>query len=138
MRFPSLARHVRPAAAPDAASLPHALRTIAVREVPASFYLVVQLATPLAAWTWGIGLHRFTGWLVAASAFGAWALCEQRLAREDFWHLQGFDSARWLVAALRATRFVAGFAAGALVVALASEAFIQLLSRVTGLAGIAG
>jgi hypothetical protein len=122
----------------DRLSLPYALRALAVREVPASFYLLVQLALPLAVQSWSAGLVRVTGGLVGLSAFGIWALCEQRLEREEQWRAQGFASGRWTSALLRAARFAAGLTAGLLAVCLASELFISVLSRISGRAGIAG
>jgi hypothetical protein len=75
--------------------------------------------------------------LLVASAFGIWALCQQREDR-DAWaidtHTLEAPRSRWVGLARR----LAGFTAGALATGLAVEAVVRLLSLVFKCPGCAG
>lgn len=131
-------RSVPESRALESGTLGAALRATANRLLPARFAQVLQAAFPLAlqAWTWG--WHRTAGWLVVLGTFGLWALCEGRLARATDWSAAGFESSRWERVTLEGARRLAAVAAALLALLLVSEAFLQLMWRVSGCAGCAG
>jgi len=59
------------------------LRSVANAHLPARFYQLLQFALPLAVQFWMWGWRRSAALMLAVSAFGMWALCEQRLDSVD-------------------------------------------------------
>lgn len=121
----------------DDPTLANLLRSFAFGHFPTRFYQLLQLALPLAAQAWFIGFPRVAGWLLVLSAFGIWALCEQRVERDalavDVYHVDARPSTL-----ARLARRVAGFSAGILAGGLAFEAFVRVLSVVFKCPGCAG
>ena len=121
----------------DEPTLANLLRASAFGHLPARFYQLLQLALPLSAQAWFAGFPRTAGWLLVASGFGIWALCEQRLERDalaiDVYDV-GTRRSKWVGVARR----VVGFAAGALAGGLLVEAFIRILGVVFKCPGCAG
>jgi hypothetical protein len=121
----------------DEPTLANLLRASAFGHLPARFYQLLQFALPLAGQMWFAGFPRIAGWLVVLSAFGIWALCQQREER-DAWAIDTN-----VIPARRSTwvgvaRRLAGFPAGALAGGLVVEAVIHLLSIVFKCPGCAG
>jgi hypothetical protein len=114
----------------DEPTLITGLRAVAHAELPARFYLVLQLSLPWIYQFWIWGCPRLAAWMLAVSAFGAWALCEQR--REDT--TVATRARAWLAGARRFSGALAALTAGA----LATDAFIKLLGVVFSCGGCAG
>lgn len=123
--------------ADDEPTLPNLLRSFAFGHFPTRFYQMLQLALPLAAQAWLVGLPRVAGWLAVLSAFGVWALSAQRLERDSL-AVDLYDVAARPSRVARIARRVAGFTAGALAGGLAIEAVVKLLSVVFKCPGCAG
>jgi hypothetical protein len=101
------------------------LRDVARAELPARFYQLLQLALPLAVQAWIAGWPRIAGWLVVISAYGIWALCEQRIEEDSEPEVgEPRPSPMWV----RALRKWAGAIAVLMAAALVLEGFLHLLS----------
>ena len=124
--------------APGESTLGELLRRTAYAQLPATFYWLLQLCVPLAFQLWVWGWHRAAGWLAVASAFGVWALAQQRLeghAEADDAHLAATSSLRqvWRVA-----RGLAGVGGSLITLVLLLEGFSQLMAIVFKCPGCAG
>lgn len=118
-------------------TLPELLKRVAYAEVPARFYVVLQVCVPFAVQFWTWGWHRTAGWLGVASVFGVWALAQQRIigyADDGATHPPAF-SRRRLWRFIRDTAAAAG-SIGALLLAL--EAFVQVMAGVFKCPGCSG
>jgi hypothetical protein len=93
---------------------------------------------PLAFQLWSWGWHRTAGWLAVASAFGVWALAQQRLeghAEADDAQLSATSPLRQ---AWRVARRVAAVGGSLITLALLLEGFTQLMAIVFKCPGCAG
>jgi hypothetical protein len=115
-----------------------ALRSLASAQLPMRFYQGLQLAAPAAAQFWVWGWRRSAAWMVTASAFGIWALCQQSLRRRDEWAPVVGAGAPWRRVSLVVMRRVAGLTAGLLAGGLLAERFIHVMSFVFRCPGCAG
>ena len=106
------------------------LRSVAYHRLPAQFYQLLQLAIPFAVQLWVWGWKRSAGWMVVASLFGIWALCEQRV------DATGEQSSRAVWP--RIGRRLAGGGAALMAGGLALEGFVQLTRVLFGCLGCAG
>src|SRR5262245_56933103 len=125
---------------PTAASeltLPELLKRVAYAEVPARFYIVLQVCVPFAVQFWAWGWHRTAGWLGVASEFGVWALAQQRIiGYSDDGAIQPPASP-----GRRLWRFIRGAAAAAATIGtviLSLEADLQIMQGVFKCPGCAG
>jgi hypothetical protein len=69
----------------DEPTLANVLRSVAYAHLPTRFYQLLQFGIPLGYQAWLWGWPRLAGWMAVLSAFGIWALCEQRLDQERRW-----------------------------------------------------
>jgi hypothetical protein len=126
---------VRPAAS-DEQTLPAALRGLSLTQWPSRFYLVLQLAIPSAIqfslWGW----WRASAAMVVLSAFGVWALCEQRLDQSVAGETQMANPSPGRP--LRMLHSVSGMIAGLTGAALMIDLVIRFLSIVFKCPGCAG
>lgn len=111
-------------------TLANTLRAVADAEMPARFYQVLQLALPSAYQLWGFGWHRSATLMVAVSAFGVWALCEQQRTSLE----NGARTARMV----GGVRRLAGAIATLTLCGLALETFLRLMGIVFRCPGCAG
>jgi hypothetical protein len=121
---------------PDDGTLPAALRALSLTQLPARFYLVLQLAVPMAFQFWSWGWRRAAASMVLVSAFGVWALCVQRLDQSS-----GSDAAMSNPAPGRGFRLLhraAGVVAGLTGAGLVVDGIIRFLSIVFKCPGCAG
>lgn len=118
----------------DEATLPAALHSLALAQLPSRFYLGLQLALPAAVQFWAWGWPRTAGWMVVASAFGIWALGEQALDQGGD-EMMGNGKPGWLT---RIAHSVAGFEAGGLSAVLLLDLVVRFLSVVFRCPGCAG
>ena len=110
------------------------LHAVAIRQVPARFYLVMQLAAPAALQLWSMGWTRSALWMVVASAFGVWALLEQTL--DQVGETQMGNPAPGV--AIRVGHRVAGLLAGVTAFGLLLEMFFQVMAVAFKCLGCAG
>jgi hypothetical protein len=121
---------------PDDGTLPAALRSLSLTQLPSRFYLVLQVAVPMAFQFGSWGWRRAAASMVVVSAFGVWALCEQRIDQS-----RGSDEAMSNPAPgalFRLLHTVAGVIAGLTGAGLVVDAIIRFLSvgfRCPGCAG---
>ena len=111
-------------------TLSNTLRAVAEAHFPSQFYQVLQLAIPTAFELWSLGWYRSAAAMCAVSAFGVWALCEQRRtageppARSDVW--------------FGGIRRVAGTIAALTAVGIALDTFVRFMGVVFRCPGCAG
>ena len=118
----------------DGPTLFAGLHAVAIRQVPERFYLLMQLAAPAALQLWWWGWKRSALWMVVASAFGVWALLEQRLDQAG--ETEMGNPAPGI--AFRVSHRVAGLLAGVTAFALFLEMFVQFMAVVFKCPGCAG
>ena len=128
------ARVTRPADDAGGPTLFAGLHAIAIRHVPARFYLMMQLAAPAGVQLWAMGWRRTALWLGVASVFGLWALLEQRAD-----HASESDMGNPAPGlAFRVAHRVLGAAAGVTAFGLLLEMFVQLMAVMFKCPGCAG
>ncbi|MEO8624545.1 MAG: hypothetical protein ABI625_25915 [bacterium] len=110
------------------------LHSLAIQNVPSRFYLGLQLAAPAAIQLWSWGWKRSALWMVAASAFGVWALFEQK--RDQASDTEMGNPPPGL--AFRFGHRVAGVIAAATTLALLMELFFQFMGVAFRCPGCAG
>lgn len=110
------------------------LHAVAIRSIPSRYYLCLQLATPAAIQLWSWGWKRSALWMMAASAFGVWALFEQKLDQASETEMGNPAPSR----AFRLGHRVAGLLAGGTAFALFLELFFQLMAVAFKCPGCAG
>src|SRR5438105_10970016 len=113
------------------------MRRVVGAEVPTRFYALLQVSLPLAwqCWTWG--WRRSAGWLLVASAFGIWALAQQRI---DGYVDDGLvvPIRKGWSSAWRTLRVVAAAIGCLTTLALVLEGFAQLMAGVFKCPGCSG
>ena len=119
---------------PPDGTLVAALHTFAIRHVPARFYIALQLAAPAAIQCWAWGWRRAAASMVLVSAFGVWALCEQKLEQVGDTDM-GNPKPGIL---FRMVQRTAGILAGVMAAGLLFELFIRFMSLVFRCPGCAG
>ncbi len=112
--------------APHEPTLANTLRGLAEAQLPSRFYLVLQLAAPTGFELWSLGWHRSAMVMLAVSAFGVWALCEQQRS--------ALVPSAWI----GVVRKSAGTLAALTAAGVALEAFLRLMSVVFRCPGCAG
>jgi len=110
------------------------LHSLAIRSVPSRFYLGLQLAAPAAIEFWSLGWKRSAFWMVAASAFGVWALFEQKLDQSSDTEMGNPPPG----VGFRVWHRVAGVVAGVTTLALLMEIFFQMMGVAFRCPGCAG
>lgn len=133
-RISSLLRGRIPVNAQDDGTLPAAIRALSVTQLPARFYLVLQLAVPMAFQFWSWGWHRAAALMILVSAFGVWALCEQRLGQSGDAMMTDPAPGR----GLRLLHAVAGLVAALTCAGLVLDTIVRFLSVVFKCPGCAG
>ncbi|MES2179706.1 MAG: hypothetical protein V4550_17740 [Gemmatimonadota bacterium] len=110
------------------------LHSIAIRQVPARFYLLMQVAAPAGLQLWAWGWHRSALALAVVSTFGLWALFEKKL---DETSETGMGSPPPGLA-FRIGHKAVGLLASLLTLALFGERVIRLMSIFFKCPGCAG
>lgn len=123
-----------PAPARSDATLVAELHAFAIRHVPARFYQALQLALPAAVSLSSLGWHRSAALMIAVSAFGVWALGEQRLEQAGDADMGDPPPGAWFHVVHRSAAVVAGLTIGI----LALELFIRLMTKIAACPGCAG
>ena len=85
----------------DDATLVAALQRCAVTQVPARFYLGLQLAIPAAIELWSLGWRRGAIAMLGVGAFGVWALFKQAIEQASAADMGNPAPSVWLRAATR-------------------------------------
>jgi hypothetical protein len=122
----------------SAATLGDILRRAVYAQLPSRFYGALQLSVPLAAQFWTWGWRRTAGWLVVGSAFGIWALAQQKIvgyaeAGDVDLVAAGTPDLLWRVA-----RSVGGAVGSLTALALLLEGFAQVMAAVYKCPGCSG
>jgi hypothetical protein len=119
-------------------SLGELFQRLAYVQLPSRFVFLLQLCGPLAVQVWLAGWYRTAGWLFASCTLGVWALAQQHLASfaEAYPPATGESvphSGFW-----SAVRRVAATVGTLTTLALAGEAFMQIMAVVFKCPGCAG